>query len=264
MPEWLLKNENYAPLPDKDTFVNKSILSVIGVLSRIRAQGGYTADRFHVNAFFKVLFTLLLIVLLSLSQSSAFLLLVITYLLLLLSLMQAKEIITILKTSLVMTLFTVVILLPVAFSGNLYSITMIPTKVFATIIAVNLLSHTTRWDTIIGSLKRFFIPNLFVFVLDITIKYIVLLGELSLEMLYALKLRSVGKNKSKYTSLGGVAGTLFIKSKEMAEDTYAAMECRGFTGEYRVYQKFQFRFADFVYILLNAGFVLAYIFLSRG
>ena len=264
MPEWLLQNENYDPLPDKDTFVNKSILSVIGVLSRIRAQSGYVADKFYVNALFKVLFTLLLIVLLSLSQSSAFLFLVITYLLLILCLMPAKEIIQILKISLVMTLFTVIILLPVAFSGNLYSITMIPTKVFATIVAVNLLSHTTRWDAIIGSLKRFFIPSLFIFVLDITIKYIVLLGELSLEMLYALKLRSVGKNRGKYTSLAGVAGTLFIKSKEMAEDTYAAMECRGFTGEYRVYNKFQFRLADFVYILINAGFVLAYIFLSRG
>ena len=33
--------------------------------------------------------------------------------------------------------------------------------------------------------------------------------------------------------LTGIAGTLFLKSKEMAEEMYAAMECRGFTGEYR-------------------------------
>jgi cobalt/nickel transport system permease protein len=110
---------------------------------------------------------------------------------------------------------------------------MIPAKVFACVLAVNILSASTRWDHIIGALKRFRFPDLFIFVFDITIKYIVMLGEFALQMLYALKLRSVGKNRSKYGSIGGVGGTLFIKSRDMSEDMYYAMECRGFTGEYR-------------------------------
>ena len=32
---------------------------------------------------------------------------------------------------------------------------------------------------------------------------------------------------------------MFMTSKEMAEDMYAAMECRGFTGQYRVHNKFK-------------------------
>ena len=264
MPEWLLKEEDYIPASDKNTFINKSILALLKVLARIRTQSGYAADRFYVNAVFKVLFTFLLVVLLSLSRSFAFVFVIITYLLLILSSMKAQEILKILRASILVTLFTILILLPTVFSGNSYSMLMIPSKVFATIMAVNILSYSTRWNYIIGALKRFYIPDLFIFVLDITIKYIVMLGEFSLEMLYALKLRSIGKNRNKYTSLSGVAGTMFIKSREMAEDMYAAMECRGFTGEYRTYNKLKFKFADLLYIIINAGIVFTYFYLSRG
>lgn len=264
MPEWLLKEENYIPLSDKDTFINKSILSLLDVISRIRAQSHYAAGKFDASAVLKVFFTFVLILLLSLSGSFTFIMVIITYLLLTLSFMPAKEIIKILKVSIVMTLFTVIIMLPAAFLGNTYSVVMIPTKVFATITAVNILSHSTQWNQITGALKRFFVPDLFIFVLDITIKYIVMLGEFSLEMLYALKLRSVGKNRSKYLSLSGVAGTMFIRSKEMSEEMYAAMECRGFTGEYRVYNRFRLRSADIFYIAINAGILAAFLYLNRG
>ena len=45
MPEWLLKEENYMPLKDKDTFINKSILSLLNVISRIRAQSHYAGGK---------------------------------------------------------------------------------------------------------------------------------------------------------------------------------------------------------------------------
>ena len=111
-----------------------------------------------------------------------------------------------------------------------------------------------------GALKSFFLPDIFILVLDITIKYIVMLGDFTLNMLYSLKLRSVGKNRKKYTSMSGVAGTMFIKSKEMAEETYYAMECRGFTGEYHVYGKSKFTMADYAYIIVNVGIVVLFVY----
>ena len=260
MPEWLLKSENYAPLSDKDTFVNKSILSFLSLLSKIRAQSSFDKDKLFVSPVIKLIFTLLYIVFLSVSQSFTFIYIMLTYMMLILCFLPGRDIWKVLRGSLIATLFTFIILLPTALAGNSYSITMIPIKVFATITAVNILSFSTRWDRIIGALKRFYFPDLFIFVFDITIKYIVMLGEFTLEMLYALKLRSVGKNKNKYGSLGGVAGTLFIKSKEMSEDMYAAMECRGFTGEYRYYDKFKITLADGLFLLLNAGIIYMFFY----
>jgi cobalt/nickel transport system permease protein len=140
---------------------------------------------------------------------------------------------------------------------------MITPKVFATVMAVSILSRSTQWNAITGALKTFFIPDLFILVLDIAIKYIMLLGEFSLNLLYSLKLRSVGKNDNKYASLSGVAGTLFIKSKEMAEDMYAAMECRGFTGEYRTGRKLGFPFGDLIYLLINALIIFTFFYLRK-
>ena len=261
MPEWLIKSESYEPAGDKDTFVDKSILSLLRLIARIKARGG-GRNLFYVDAFFKVLFTLLLIVLLSLSRNFTFLFLILTYLLLLLSLMPAKDIIAILKVDAVVTLFTVVVLLPTVFYGNNYSIVMIPAKVFASVTAVNILSHSTPFHQIIGAFKRFHLPDLFIFVLDSAVRYIVMLGEFALESLRALKLRSVGRNKKKYTSVSGVAGTMFLKSREMAEELYYAMECRGFTGEYRTVSKFRIKAADLIYIAINGAILYAYLYLS--
>ena len=264
MPEWLLNDERYIPQTDKDTFINKSILSLLNILSRIRAQNGYRTGRFHVNAVLKLAFTAVLIVLLSLSRSFAFVIIINVYLLLSLSMMKADEILRILKVGFAVALFTFVVLLPSAFMGNYYSVLMITPKVLAAVISVNILSRSTQWNAITGALKTFFIPDVFILVLDITIKYILLLGEFSLNMLYSLKLRSVGKNNIKYASLSGVAGTMFIKSKEMAEDMYTAMECRGFTGEYRVSRKISFTFADLIFILANVLIIYTFFYLGRA
>lgn len=251
MPEWLLKEENYISQSDKDTFINKSILSLLLILSRIRTQSGYKTDKFHINATFKVAFTFMLVTLLSISTRFTFIIIIDVYLLVILSLMRAEEIIKILKVSFVMAFFSFIVLLPAILGVNSYSSLIITSKVFASVMAVNILSHSTRWTSITSSLKIFFVPDIFILVLDITLKYIVMLGDFSLNMLYSLKLRSVGKNRSKYTSLSGIAGTMFIKSKEMAEDMYSAMECRGFTGEYHIYNRFKFTFIDSLYIIIS-------------
>ena len=198
MPDWLFKDEEYTPPSDKDVFINKSILSILSVLSRIRTQSGYKTDTFRVHAAFKVAFTFLLVVLLSLSTNFTFIFIIDVYLLVILSFMDGKEILKVLGTSLLMAMFTFIILIPALLWGNTYTTIMMTSKVFSTVMAVNIVSHSTRWNAITGAFKRFFVPDVFILVLDITIKYIVMLGDFSLNMLYALKLRSVGRNKSKY------------------------------------------------------------------
>ncbi len=260
IPEWLSGNDDYIPQSDKDTFLDKSILSLLSILSKIKIYSGHRDKKFKVNAILKVLFTLILVILISLTRSFIFIVIANVYLLFLLSLMKGDEIIRILKICFVVSVFTMIVLLPAVYFGNYYSIFMITPKVFATVIAVNILSYSTPWNLITASLKTVFIPDLFIFVLDITIKYIFLLGEYSLNMLYALKLRSVGKNNKKYASLSGIAGTMFIKSTEMAAEMYSAMECRGFTGEYKAPRKIQFTIADLLYIVANVLMIIIFFY----
>ena len=99
-------------------------------------------------------------------------------------------------------------------------------KVFLSLEMVGVLNHTTQWNHITSALRRLHIPAVFVFTLDVTLKYIVLLGELLEGLLTAVELRSVGRSDHKY------AGVTFIRSEEMNRQMYEAMRCRGFTGDY--------------------------------
>lgn len=263
MPEWLIHKENYILQKEKDTFVNKSILSVFRVISRIKMQDASRELKYWVNVPLSVLGTLLLIVLVSLTRSFIFVVIVNVYLLSILSILDADRLVRILKISFGITLFTAIIMLLALLGGNTYSAIMITSKVFATITTMGVLSHTVKWNAITEALKLFHIPDMFILILDITIKYIYKLGELSLNMLYALKLRSVGKNRSKYQSMAGIAGNTFLQSKEMAEEMYHAMECRGFSGEYQVNNKSKFGWLDYLYIGINLGFILLFIYFGR-
>lgn len=263
VPEWLLISENYIPLTDKDTFVNKSILSIFKVISRIKMQDSMQQSRLNINVPLNVLCTAILLILVSLTKSFVFVMIINVYLLSILCVTDTDRLVRILKLSAGVTLFTAIIMLPAFIQGNSYSSIMITTKVFASITVVGLLSHTTKWSLLTKALKQFYVPDIFILILDITIKYIYRLGELSLNMFYALKLRSVGRNNKKYTSMAGVAGTMFLQSMEMAEEMYHAMECRGFSGEYHRMEKSKFKWIDYFYITMHIGFFVLYLYLGR-
>jgi cobalt/nickel transport system permease protein len=232
------------------------------MLSKIRSQGGVREGGIRFNAALKVASTLLLVVLLSLSHSFFFILFAGALILVLLSFQRAELIVRVLKVSLPVAAFTFVILLPSVIWGNSPGVVMITAKVVLSVAAVKLLSATTEWGSVTRALKFFFIPDLFILVLDITVRYIVLLGDFSLAMLYALRLRSVGRNRGKAASLSGIAGTLFLKSREMAEDMYAAMACRCFTGSYRIGNARRLSLVDCIPFAIDG--LLLFIFFVAG
>jgi cobalt/nickel transport system permease protein len=121
------------------------------------------------------------------------------------------------------------ILHPAGIANNL----TVVLKVFLSLEMVSIFNHTTQWNHITVALRKLHIPGIFIFTLDITLKYTVLLGTFITEVLTSLQLRSVGKNNKKYQSVGGVMGVTFIRGAEMSQQMYEAMRCRGFTDDYK-------------------------------
>ena len=265
LPTWLTKPQEYEPPRDRDAFLDRSILSMLSVLGRIRRQGAHSGGRFQPHTAFGLGFALLMVLLVSLAHARGFVLIAVVALLVGLCLLPARQIAGVLRNGLIATAFSALVLLPAGLIGNWYSMFTIPPKVFFSVSLLSMLAENTRWEDITRAAKTFFVPDLFLFVLDIAVKYVVLLGEFSLNMLYAVKLRSVGRNRNKHAALSGIAGTMFLRSRQMAEEMHAAMECRGFTGEYRRPTRFAINPADLGLIVLAAGMVLLYIyFLRRG
>jgi len=232
-PQWLRGEQRYLPRLDRDAFIDKSIESLVRVISRITFQGRRVEKQSPIGTRVKLASLLLFVLLVSLSRATAFVMLSATLVLVLLAFRRGEVILGVLKVSLVATGFTSMILLPSALWGNTPGAIRIIVKVFVCTSAARLLSITTEWSAMTGAMARMGLPDLFVLVLDVTVLYAWLLGRVSLELLHALKLRSVGRNRKKTSSLSGIAGVLFLRSREMAESLYAAMECRSFGGTYR-------------------------------
>ena len=134
------------------------------------------------------------------------------------------------------SVLALIILIPAMFiqPSGIRNELLIVIKVFLSISTLSIFNHTTQWNHITGALRKLHIPGIFIFTLDITLKYIVLLGNLITDLLTSLQLRSVGKNNKKYSSIGGVMGVTFVRGTEMNRQMYEAMQCRGFTDDYSV------------------------------
>ena len=125
---------------------------------------------------------------------------------------------------------SLLVMLPAILLGQGQAPLLVGTKVLTTTAVALEVALTTPAHEMMRALSAFHVSEVVTLTLGLTLKYIVVLGTVALEMLEALSLRSVGRNTDKRASVGGVGGMLFLKSREAAEDVAAAMRCRGFDG----------------------------------
>jgi len=260
VPEWLSAKDNYIPKEEKNLYIEKSIFSLIKIISIIRQNKNQDKLVYLINPTLKVASVILMILCVSISRSFIYIFIIDIYVLINLFLMEKKSRKRLLLKSFIFPLVTLIALIPSMFYGNINNSLLIFQKLIITILLMNLLSHNTKWSEISKSLKLLFIPDIFIWIMDITIRYIVLLGEHSINLLFALKLRSIGITSNKYNSLTGIMGNLFIKSYKMSEEMFHAMECRGFVGEYTTKVNLKLKKMDYVYLAINILLVSLFIY----
>lgn len=262
VPDWMTVPEAYTPEKDSDGFLTKSSLSVLSVLSKIRETSNKGLRWASPGVMLLTVF--LLIVLMAISKNMIFSYVVLAEALIVSLFLEGKSLARSMKTGFSAMLFSILILLPAALTGAPRTMLTVSIKVFVSVVLLNLVSQTLPFNKITESFKAFRVPDLFIFTLDITLKYIVLLGDVCLNMLTALRLRSVGKNKTKGKALSGVLGVTFLKSREMADDMYDAMACRGFEGEYVKTKTKTLSWKDAVTVLFLVGMVLFFVYTQKA
>ena len=234
IPAWLAASEPYEPRPDRGRHLEKSLLALLRVLAALRERPGSVRDGERLNPAPKLVSTFLVILLVSLSRGGLFLEAAAVFELGCLCLLRGETIARVLRRVLAAGLFALAILLPAYALGRGANLPFVCGKVLLALLAAAIFSSATGWPSMAAALSTLRIPDVFVMTLDMTVKYISLLGALLADLLCALKLRSVGRDGQKLSSLAGLAGTLFLKSKDAALAQYQAMECRCFDGRYAV------------------------------
>lgn len=261
LPSWMCESEAYEPNIDKDGFITKSAQAILGVLAKLKWNAGKDR-RFSASPSLKLCYTFLFILLTACSKNYLFSLIMVAGTILALASYPASAMKQILSGTIGAVLFSIFILLPAVFMGNPQILLTIGTKVFLSVTLIGMLSAGTAWNKLTASLRAFHIPDIFIFTLDITLKYIAVLGEICMEILTSLRLRSIGQNKKKAKAFSGILGISFLKSREMADEMYAAMCCRGFVGEYKTGRKYAFRKQDIFYIFSMIVVVGLFVYLE--
>lgn len=261
--DWLFKEDNFTPKEDKDAFTDKTVKALLNAASNIRRQDFIERNGFlySINPALKIISVFALIIFISLSKN-IFFILSLDLLLIVCTLLLKNSSGKVLYLSFAAFAFSFLMIFPSMYIYKSFNSLIIPVKVFADVVIVNILSITTRWKDVTKSLKLIYVPDIFIFILDIAIIYIYILGDLALNMLYALKIRTVGKLDKKYSSLSNIIGNVFIQSKLMADEMYSAMELRGFTGEYKGEIDFKLNIYDFIFILVIIFLVSSYFFFN--
>ena len=234
LPEWLTTKDDYLPPQKGGSFVYKTINSLGRVMSRVKTQQGHE-KKYALPAIFKLLLLILLILTVSITHSLVVILSIFAAVMLYLSTWPGRDIAGILKSAFAAAFLAFILILPAMLlkpsgAGNNL---MLVFKVFLSVEMLNIFNHTTVWNHITHALRCLHLPKIFIFTLDITLKYIVLSGQLIQDLLRSVGLRSVGKNNKEYNTVGGVMGNTFIRSALMSREMYNAMRCRGFTDDYK-------------------------------
>lgn len=230
LPDWVLQEEQYQPDRDRDAFLSRSLLRILAVVLSLRAQGrGQTKKRHAGRALIFLLVWLLLTVT---AQNTLILLTELAVTLVYLAFCDGRTIRRVLGAALVAAAFSLFLVLPALFLGSGARVLLLPGKTFLTMCAVTILAERYAWHALTAALAAAHLPQTVIFLLDTTLRSILLLGEEAEQMLIALKLRSVGHNPRKGRAVSGVLGALFLRSRAMSEEMAEAMTCRCFTGTY--------------------------------
>ena len=228
------KTEDYVPPKDGGMFYIKTMRSLGRVMSRLKAESG-KEGKHSLPAWLKIVLLLALIILVSVTQNDLVIMAAAALVIVRLALMPAEDIWGVVKTTLFAGVLAAILYIPAVIMDpvRLGNGLRLVVKILICVAAVGEFNRTTQWNHVTGALRKFRVPGVVIFIIDITFRYIVLLGNLMQELLTAVSLRSVGKNDKEYNSVGGVMGVTFLRGTEMNREMYEAMQCRGFTDDYK-------------------------------
>jgi cobalt/nickel transport system permease protein len=174
------------------------------------------------------------ILLCALSKNAVFTVTVIAVELVRTALLPGERIAGVLRRPLLAAAFTALIMIPAAVMGYPATLGNVTLKVFESVLVLVLLNERVSWKDLTGAFSALHLPDVFVYTLDSTVRYLVILGRFCTRLSEAVRLRTFRKTNWRKSGAGGIMGTVILKSNEMTSAQYEAMICRGFRGSYHI------------------------------
>jgi cobalt/nickel transport system permease protein len=138
-------------------------------------------------------------------------------------------------------------------------------KFVVTMMALISLISTTRFADLLAGLRRLAVPKLLVIQLGFLYRYIFLLIDSAHHILRARAARSgAGVSFGRGVKFAAaMVGSLFVRSIDAAEHINAAMQARGFDGDWRTVNRLAIRGRDYVFAAIASCFIFVLYFVVK-
>jgi cobalt/nickel transport system permease protein len=138
-------------------------------------------------------------------------------------------------------------------------------RVGTSLSVVLLLILTTPWNTVLAALSVLRVPDVFILILGMTIRYIYLLLHIANDMFLSRKSRVIGRmsGSEERHMLAAIGATLLSKSLNMSSEVYLAMVSRGYRGTVVTFKPFRMRRQDWCWAAFFMAITVSTIYLGR-
>lgn len=242
---------------------NKAIMKVLSRLKESDRMGGGAAQGSGLPVLY-LLSALLCMILCALSGNAVFTVTVLAVLLVMAALLPLSDLKYVMGALPVPCVFTILIMFPAVFLGSPRTMLTVTMKVAEAVLVLALMGRWVPFQRMTEAFRQLHMPGIFVMVLDLTLRFLVILGRYSNSLLEAVTMRSVGRVNWKNSGAGGILGTTFLKSTMMAQETEEAMRLRGFDGTYPALRREMFGAKDLVLLAGDAALIIFFIYTQRA
>lgn len=144
-------------------------------------------------------------------------------------------------------------------SGGWLTAGNIAVKFALGVLALTALMCTTRFALLLEAMRRLGMPQVIVVQLGFLYRYIFVLIDEAMRVRRARDFRGaalapVGR---RLAAVGGIIGTLFVRTLDRSQRIQIAMSARGYRGEVRSLNQLRFAGADVVFLIVVAVYLVA-------
>lgn len=245
LPDWMMREEITVNDSEvKSGFLQSNLSTVISLLSYLKIED---RKKYSGSPVIRICELLILLVLIYNSKSIVFLWTVGIFLLAEIAFFSGREIRSIVRKLIRLIIFTSVILLPSYLLHPSIHPTFFLIRTVLLLLNLSVFLTKTSWSDFITGLRGLYLPEELVMIFDIAIKYFYILGNHIRNILYAVRIRSVGGGVSKKLT-GAILGQVYLISREHMKSLYEAMLLRGYGTKVKVRGKLQLNKSDILHI----------------
>ncbi|MCG0573055.1 energy-coupling factor transporter transmembrane component T family protein [Lactiplantibacillus plantarum] len=224
LPQWLQDN-NQDPLPTgKRNFVQVNIKTVIRLLDYFTQVTPKVSVK--TSPWLRLILLIAYTYLILTSTNVIFLWVIFLLLATRLVTFPGTVIVPIFKKLFKLLLVSAILLLPSVLLRN-SNLDLFLIRISLVMLNLSIFLTVTSWHQFIQALRQLHLTSLIVLTIDITIKYAYTLGNYLQEILYSVRLRTLGQQVD-HQMMGVIVGQLYLSARKRMNDLYQAMLLRGY------------------------------------